>query len=573
MEMKILKKLKKWIAGFTALSMLLAFVPQVTFAASPSLDEDVESAIVRAGPIDTTPPVISGVTNGSYYNTDATITYTDNTDLNPSVLLNGNPIPSPRLVSAEGNYTLNACDASSNCIPVIHFTIDKTLPGITLIGTNPYETQLGDPYNDPGVIVTETSPYSLINDANLVNTSAVGTFTVTYTATDVATNSSVKTRTVMVVDTVGPTVDAGIDEIRNAAFEHEGTATDISGVVSTEWEKGSGPGTVTFSYPPLANDLKPTISADIDGIYVISLTVSDTLGNESNDTFTLTWDTNGPNVDAGPDRATNKEITLTGTAIDIVSGVANVKWTTDSAHVMLGTPNALSTTVIADEDGTYTLTLTAIDRAGKTSSSEMTLVWNTDIPEPPSWGDPAIVTGDGFIDLHWLNPEDVDGDFNGVNIYRSTNPSDSWQLIYSADKDSTSYSDENVINGTTYYYLLKSTDLAGNESDPTDQRFATPIASTSGPIVLTPLVASSEVYYPTGGPENPDILGDQNQGGEVKSGEADQNNSDSEDDNNRTALPAVGIALLIILALVGLYLLYLQNPKWFSWLLFWKKKK
>jgi hypothetical protein len=63
--------------------------------------------------------------------------------------------------------------------------------------------------------------------------------------------------------------------------------------------------------------------------------------------------------------------------------------------------------------------------------------------------------------------------------------------------------------------------------------------------------------------------------GEVKGGNTNENKDENKtgDDDNARTLSMFGVGLLVLLALVGLYLLYLQNPDWFAWLFFWKKKK
>jgi len=72
--------------------------------------------------LDTTPPVITGVTNNGVYNTDVTISFNEGT-----ATLNGAVFTSGATVSTSGNYTLVATDSAGNTT-TITFVIDKALP-------------------------------------------------------------------------------------------------------------------------------------------------------------------------------------------------------------------------------------------------------------------------------------------------------------------------------------------------------------------------------------------------------------------------------------------------------------
>ncbi|MGG2057469.1 S-layer homology domain-containing protein [Lysinibacillus pakistanensis] len=72
--------------------------------------------------LDTTPPVITGVTNNGLYNTDVTISFNEGT-----ATLNGAVFTSGATVSTSGNYTLVVTDSAGNTT-TITFVIDKALP-------------------------------------------------------------------------------------------------------------------------------------------------------------------------------------------------------------------------------------------------------------------------------------------------------------------------------------------------------------------------------------------------------------------------------------------------------------
>ncbi|EJL21040.1 Ig-like domain-containing protein [Brevibacillus sp. BC25] len=80
--------------------------------------------------LDKTPPVVTGVANGSFYTTDVTPVFDDGT-----ATLNGAPFVSGTKVSVEGKYTLVVTDTAGNTTTVT-FTLDKTAPTGTLAINN-----------------------------------------------------------------------------------------------------------------------------------------------------------------------------------------------------------------------------------------------------------------------------------------------------------------------------------------------------------------------------------------------------------------------------------------------------
>ena len=97
---------------------------------------------------------------------------------------------------------------ASISFPVAVF--DDIPPVITLNGDSTITLDAGSgPYTDPGATAIDNSdpdvPVTIIDDANAVDTTTAGTYTVTYTATDPSGNSSTATRTVIVEFTYGMT--------------------------------------------------------------------------------------------------------------------------------------------------------------------------------------------------------------------------------------------------------------------------------------------------------------------------------------------------------------------------------
>ncbi|NBS50643.1 MAG: DUF5011 domain-containing protein [Verrucomicrobia bacterium] len=119
---------------------------------------------------------------------------------------------------AKGYYPSTATAAwrditTYNDLTIVH--PDTESPVITLIGANPLEIYKGSIFNDPGAMVTDNVDATRsITGSGAVDTSTVGIYTLTYTATDVAGNLAVPvTRTVNVV--LDPTGDEDGDGLTN----------------------------------------------------------------------------------------------------------------------------------------------------------------------------------------------------------------------------------------------------------------------------------------------------------------------------------------------------------------------
>jgi len=86
---------------------------------------------------------------------------------------------------------------------------DVVGPVITIVGDNPATVELGATYTDAGATALDAVDGSVsVTSSGTVDTSTVGAYTITYTATDAAGNTTTSTRTVNVVDTTAPIIDS-----------------------------------------------------------------------------------------------------------------------------------------------------------------------------------------------------------------------------------------------------------------------------------------------------------------------------------------------------------------------------
>ena len=164
---------------------------------------------------DSTPPSITLVgsnpvsveAGSSYSDAGATATDSYDGDLTSSIATNNNVD-----INTVGSYTVTytVTDSSGNTATATRTVnvADTTAPVITISGANPVDVDLGTTYNDAGASATDANDGDLTSSITVssnVDTSTVGTYTVTYTVSDAAGNQATETRTVNVVDNNNPT--------------------------------------------------------------------------------------------------------------------------------------------------------------------------------------------------------------------------------------------------------------------------------------------------------------------------------------------------------------------------------
>ncbi|MFK7786252.1 MAG: immunoglobulin-like domain-containing protein [Crocinitomicaceae bacterium] len=147
------------------------------------------------------------------------------------------------------------------------------IPTIAITGASTLDVELGSTYTDPGATATnkDGSAVNVTTDLSLVNTAAVGSFTVTYTATNEH-GTATATRTVNVV--VGqnswlgsPTVT---DDCGVTVFPVSGSPTISAGATTSD-----------LIFDPMFTLVGGTMNATIDGsdITVPQQTINITTGD------------------------------------------------------------------------------------------------------------------------------------------------------------------------------------------------------------------------------------------------------------------------------------------------------
>ncbi len=323
---------------------------------------------------DTTPPVITlkgdqemTVQQGETF-VDPGATATDDVDGAVAVRVSGTVD-----TSRVGTYTLvyTAQDKSGNTAQVTRSVTvaeaivqppsDATPPVITLKGSTTMTLHVGDHYQEPGASATDDVDGKVaVQISGTVDTSRVGTYTLTYTARDKAGNTATATRTVKVVkkeaaDTTPPVITLKGEKtitlhVGDRYREPGATATDdVDGVVRV--------------------NVRGYVNTYKAGTYILTYTARDRAGNTARAKRTVKV------IEKDQTDTTPPVITLKGartmtlkqgetfkdpgaTATDDVDGAVTVQ---------------VSGTVDTSKVGTYTLTYTARDKAGNTATATRTV--------------------------------------------------------------------------------------------------------------------------------------------------------------------------------------------------------
>lgn len=184
--------------------------------------------------------------------------------------------------------------ASSNALVTV---IDTLAPVITLNGANPLYDELGGTFTDPGATASDTCAGTVpVSVSGMVNTDAVGTNMLFYTASDGNGNSATNTRTVIVRDTTPPTIVWTFTNVVLAVGTNTGTTMpDVTGtnyIIATDLS-----GAVTIVQNPTNNAFLPL------GTNAVLLTAMDDSDNSaySTNTITVVVSTNATPLLASPD--------------------------------------------------------------------------------------------------------------------------------------------------------------------------------------------------------------------------------------------------------------------------------
>ena len=160
---------------------------------------------------------------------------------------------------------------------VVTTEIDSTPPVITIIGANPIDIVQGASYIDDGATAIDDQDGEVaVETAGSVDTSVIGTYTITYTATDIAGNTSGATRIVNVTlapDTTPPVISVNGDDVTLSV----GDEYNDAGATAIDDRDGVVEVIVTGS-----------VDTSVAGEYTILYTATDAAGNTAEASRTIT---------------------------------------------------------------------------------------------------------------------------------------------------------------------------------------------------------------------------------------------------------------------------------------------
>ena len=87
----------------------------------------------------------------------------------------------------------------------------------------------------------------------------------------------------------------------------------------------------------------------------------------------------------------------------------------------------------------------------------------------------AAVAGDGEVALDWA--DNGEGDLEGYDVYRATASGGPYTKLNEVRVTASQYTDATAANGSTYFYVVRAVDTAGNHSAPSQEASAQPAAS------------------------------------------------------------------------------------------------
>ena len=245
---------------------------------------------------------------------------------------------------------------------------DTTAPVITLVGDAEITVEVGSTYTDLGATASDNYDGDITADivtVNNVDTSVIGSYTVTYNVSDRCGNAATEvTRTVNVTDTTAPVITlVGDAEI---TVEVGSTYTDLGATASDNYD-----GDITTDIVTVNN-----VDTSVIGSYTVTYNVSDSSGNAASEvtrTVSVT-DTTAPVITLVGDAQITVEV---GSTYTDLGATASDNYDGDITADIV-TVNNVDTSVI----GSYTVTYNVSDDAGNAASEVTRTVNVTDTTAP-----------------------------------------------------------------------------------------------------------------------------------------------------------------------------------------------
>ncbi|MFL2594248.1 MAG: beta strand repeat-containing protein [Flavobacteriaceae bacterium] len=310
--------------------------------------------------VESTPPVITLGGNSSVSlevlstYTDAGATALDNydDDITSSIVLTGNVDH-----TTVGTYMLryNVSDSSGNAATEVVRTVvveDTTDPVITLVGDASISLEVGDSFTDLGVTAEDNYDGSLtgaVTTTGTVDTSAAGTYLITYNVSDAQGNAADPVvRTVV----VGTPPSISLQGNNPLTIQYNETYTEL-GATATDVEDGAITNITTSG----------TVNSSILGTYTVQYSVTDSSGATTVVERTVNVvDTIVPVITLAGNASENVAV---GSSYADPGATAADNYDGDISNIISTTGSVDSSTV-----GAYTITYDVIDSQGNSAITE-----------------------------------------------------------------------------------------------------------------------------------------------------------------------------------------------------------
>lgn len=268
-------------------------------------------------------------------------------------------------------------DGSSGFVSV-SYTLDTTAPVITLNGTSTIAIPVGTTYADAGATAWDNidgNITSQIITTGSVNTSVIGTYTMSYSVSDSSGNAATPvTRTVNVVDTIAPVIT--LNGANPQTIQFGSSYVELGATVTDNYDTGL-----------TANIDATSVNTGVAGTYTVTYNASDSSGNSAT-TVTRTVIVAPADNIAPTDPIASSSTHTAGTVSSVTTGTFNWTSSTDAggsglagySFVLDTNPTTIPDNVVdavTSNSATFTLSLgttyyfhiKAIDGAGNTSQT------------------------------------------------------------------------------------------------------------------------------------------------------------------------------------------------------------